>query len=105
MPCQKKLLDHLERALWNLDPASPERSLIDTVLLACDLSEDAMEIDDLVSGVIQRRTTRILPRQRDPMLAQSLSESAFEPTFESVRGHAYESESGAAQAAPGWTGG
>ena len=105
MPCQAKLLDHLERALWNLDPGNPERSLVDTVLLACDLSEDAMEIDDLVSGVIQRRTSRILPRQRDPMLAQSVDESRFEPAFESVRGHTYESESGAAQPAPGWTGG
>ena len=105
MPCQAKLLDQLERNLWNLDPASTERSLVDTVLLACDLSEDAMEIDDLVSGVIQRQTTRILPRERDPMLSQGPSDSAFEPTLERVRDRSWENVSSTGQPAPGWDGG
>ena len=98
MGCQTKLLDHLERALWDLDPGCPERSLVDTVLLACDLSDDAMEIDDLVSGVIERRTTRILPQQRDPMLAQSLDDSPPEPGFE----HAWETRPDATQPAGHW---
>ena len=73
MPCQPELhpLERFERALRALDPCGPELSLVDVVLLACDLSEDATGIDDLVEGVIESGAARILPRRRDPMLVRS----------------------------------
>ena len=64
--------ESLERALRALDPCGPELSLVDVVLLACDVSEDATEIDDLVAGVIRSATARILPQKRDPMLARAV---------------------------------
>ncbi len=73
MPCGPELqpLDCLDGALRALDSCGPEISLVDVVLLACDASEDAAEINDLVAGVIQSGATRILPRQRDPMLGRA----------------------------------
>jgi len=64
--------ERLERALRDFDTRCPEISLIDVVLLACDVSEDATEIDDLVADVIRGATPRILPQQRDPMLARAV---------------------------------
>ena len=64
--------ESLERALRALAPCGPALSLVDVVLLACDVSEDATEIDDLVAGVIRSATARILPQQRDPMLARAV---------------------------------
>ena len=64
--------ESLERTLRSLDPCGPELSLVDVVLLAWDVSEDATEIDDLVAGVIRSATARILPQPRDPMLARAV---------------------------------
>jgi len=64
-------LENLQRGLRAVDPRGPEISLVETVLLACDFSEDATEIDDLVSGAIRSQAARILPRQRDPMLVRN----------------------------------
>ena len=61
-----------ERLARALDHCGPEMSLVDVVLLACDLSEDATEIDDLVASVIRSAATRIVPEQRDPMLARAV---------------------------------
>ncbi len=64
-------LESIERALRAFDPSGPEMSLVDVVLLACDFSEDATGIDDLVEGVILSGAARILPRVRDPMLVRA----------------------------------
>ena len=64
--------ERLERALRDFDTGCPEISLVDVVLLACEVSEDATEIDDLVADVIRDATSRILPQQRDPMLARAV---------------------------------
>ncbi len=73
VPCQPELqsLESLDRALRSQDPCGLEISLIDVVVLACDASEDAAEVNDLVAGVIQSGAARILPRQRDPMLVRA----------------------------------
>lgn len=60
-----------EHAVRALDPCAAEMSIVDVVLLACDLSEDATEIDDLVASAIQSGAARILPGERDPMLVSS----------------------------------
>jgi hypothetical protein len=51
-------------------------SLIDLVLFACDLSEDATEVNDIVDGLIENGAARILPIERDPLLGQEISRSA-----------------------------
>lgn len=58
----------LESALRAADPDGCEMSLVDLVLLACDVSEDETEVNDMVDGLIQRGAARILPLERDPML-------------------------------------
>lgn len=71
MSCQPELhaIEPLERALQAVDSRGLETSLVEVVLLACDQSEDATTVDDLVEGVIRSGAARILPRDRDPMLA------------------------------------
>ncbi len=73
MPCRPELQppESHDRALRAQDACGPEISLLDVEQLACDASEDATEIDDLVAGVIQSGAARILPRQRDPMLVRA----------------------------------
>jgi len=63
--------DHapLEAALRACGPAGCEMSLIDVVLLACDVSEDETEVNDIVDGLIQRGAARLLPATCDPMLS------------------------------------
>ena len=61
-------IDTLESALRSSDPAGREMSLIDLVLFACDVSEDATEVGDVVDGLIARGTARVLPIERDAML-------------------------------------
>ena len=74
MPCQPDPhpFESIEPALRALDPCGQEISLVDVVLLACDASEDATEIDDLVARVIRSGAARILPRLRDPMLVRAV---------------------------------
>ncbi len=60
----------LETALRACDPAGCEMSLVEVVLLACDLSEDETEVNDIVDGLIERGAARILPIDCDPMLVQ-----------------------------------
>lgn len=67
--------DHLECVLRSLAPGGCEISLVDLVLLACEASADAGEIDDLVEGVIRSGAAHVLPAACDPML-QRLETSA-----------------------------
>ena len=60
----------LEAALRACDPDGCEMSLVDLVLLACDVSEDESEVNDIVDGLIARGAARILPAACDPMFAQ-----------------------------------
>ena len=73
MSCRPELhsLENALRSLRTLDPCAKEMSLVDLVLLACDFSEDATGIDDLVEGAIQSGAARILPGERDPMLVRT----------------------------------
>ena len=60
----------LEGLLRESEPGGSDMSLIDLVLFACDLSEDAGEINDLVESAIESGAARILPRACDPMMNQ-----------------------------------
>ena len=62
-------LARLSGALRNVDPLGIELSIIEVVLLACDASEDQGEIRDLVDGLIQSGSARVLPAARDPLLS------------------------------------
>lgn len=73
---QRAPIDHLECALRAASPSGCEMSLIDLVLFACDLSEDATEVNDIVDGLIENGAARILPIERDPLLGQEISRSA-----------------------------
>jgi hypothetical protein len=65
----------IEVALRACGPAGCDMSLVDVVLLACDLSEDEGEINDIVDGLIDRGAARLLPAGADPMLVR-LDEAA-----------------------------
>jgi len=56
----------LERALRAADPRGLELSLVDLVLLACDVSEDESEVGDLVDGLIRSGAARVLPATCEP---------------------------------------
>ena len=43
-------------------------SIVELVLFACETTEDALEIDDLVEGAIRAGAARVLPREQDPFL-------------------------------------
>lgn len=60
----------LETALRICGPEGRDMSLVEVVLLACDLSEDGSEVNDIVDGLIRRRAARVLPTDCDPMLRQ-----------------------------------
>ena len=81
----------LERLLRTADPTGNggacETSLIDLVLAACDVSEDAVEVDDLVDCAIQSGAAHVLPASRDPMLVRvdSLRSSAVDSLGSSSR--------------------
>jgi hypothetical protein len=47
-----------------------ERSLVDLVLLACDFSDDPVEIGDMVDGLVTEASSRLLTGERDPMLGR-----------------------------------
>ena len=64
----RRSAEPLERLLRASHPCGGEISLIDLVLLACDLSEDAGELNDLVDCVIESGAARILPADCDPMM-------------------------------------
>ena len=76
---QPQSVERFERLLRCSDAAGPsgqgsqlerdsETSLIDLVLLACDASEDAIEVDDLVASAIEGGAARVLPADCDPMM-------------------------------------
>ena len=77
-PEPRRSTEPLERLLRASHPCGGEISLIDLVLLACDLSEDAGEVNDLVDCVIESGAARILPADCDPMMcrAESSAEAA-----------------------------
>lgn len=57
------------RALRAASGAEPAQlSLVQAVLLACELSEDETEVNDLVRDLVETRAARLLPVDRDPML-------------------------------------
>ena len=58
----------LERELRAGHPCGHEISLVDLVLLACEVSEDEGEVGDVVDGLIDSGAARILPVRCDPML-------------------------------------
>ena len=65
----------LETALQAVGPAGAEMSLIDVVLLACDVTEDETEVNDVVDALIQRGAARVLPAAEDEMLTRVEEES------------------------------
>ncbi len=67
---ETRAVEPVHRALLAIGPGEPETSIIDLVLLACELSEDEGEIADVVDGAIRSGAVRILPSHRDPMLGR-----------------------------------
>ena len=61
-------IPRLERALRTSARLGEERSIVDLVLLACDFSDDPLEIGELVDGLVEETSTRLLSLERDPML-------------------------------------
>lgn len=59
----------LEQALRAVGGIGAERelSVIDAVLLACELSEDGTEVNDVIDGLVDQRAACLLPVARDPM--------------------------------------
>lgn len=66
----------IEAALRALGPAGCEMSLVDVVLLACEVTEDETEVNDVVDTVIRRGAARLLPVGEDAMLRHVPEESA-----------------------------
>ena len=58
----------LERALRTSARLGEQRSLVDLVLLACEFSDDALEIENLVDGLVSEASERLLRASQDPML-------------------------------------
>jgi hypothetical protein len=77
-PEPRRSAEPLEQLLRASHPGGGEISLIDLVLLACDLSDDAGELNDLVDCVIESEAARILPADCDPMMrcVESSAEAA-----------------------------
>jgi hypothetical protein len=70
----------LECALRTSARLGDERSFVDLVLLACEFSDDALEIEGLVDGLVAVSSSRLVPASDDPMLGcRPGSESAERP--------------------------
>jgi hypothetical protein len=70
----------LECALRTSARLGDERSLVDLVLLACEFSDDPLEIEGLVDGLVAESSSRLVPASDDPMLCcRPRSESAEGP--------------------------
>ena len=65
---QREPTSRLERALRTSARLGEERSIVDLVLLACDFSDDPLEIGELVDGLVAEASTRLRSPERDPML-------------------------------------
>jgi len=68
---QAQARQRMERALRASDPCGAELSIVELVLFACEVSEDAGEVDDLVDAMIGAGAVRLLPRERDPFLTNT----------------------------------
>ena len=60
----------LDRAIRSCGPAGRDLSIVELVLLACDVTEDEGEVNDVVDGLIRCGVARVLPAADDPMLAR-----------------------------------
>ena len=57
----------LESVLRTSARLGEERSIVDLVLLACDFSDDPVEIGSLVDGLVTEASNRLRSPERDPM--------------------------------------
>jgi hypothetical protein len=53
------------------DPGGDGLSIVELVLLACETSEDAFEVDDQVAARVRGGAARVLGREEDPFLRRS----------------------------------
>lgn len=63
-------LDPVARAVRESARLGEERSLVDLVLLACDFSDDPVEIGNMVDGLVTEASSRLLSSEDDPMLGR-----------------------------------
>ena len=68
---QPEPTSRLECALRTSARLGDERSLVDLVLLACEFSDDPLEIEGLVDGLAAEASSRLLGASRDPMLCRA----------------------------------